>query len=95
MTDNVNDAPGFIAAVIENLTQGGGNAGEDSFDPGLSQDEEASALEFQQQDNNGNYVFNFAVARVGTGTLTRKNARSAGAKGARIFSAVPGADDEQ
>ena len=64
MTDNVNDAPGFIANVIKNLTQGGGSAGGDSFDPGLTQDEDASALEFQQQDNNGNYVFNFAVARV-------------------------------
>ena len=64
MTDNPNDAPGFIAAAIKNLTQGGGNYGGDSFDPGLSQDEEASALEFQQQDNSGNYVFNFAVARV-------------------------------
>ena len=64
MTANPNDAPGFIAAAIKNLTQGGGNYNGDSFDPGLSQDEDASALEFQQQDNNGNYVFNFAVARV-------------------------------
>jgi hypothetical protein len=64
MTDNANGAPGFIAAAINNLTQGGGTAGGDSFDPGLSQDEEASALEFQQQDEHGNFVFNFAVARV-------------------------------
>ena len=64
MTDNPNDAPGFIAAVINNLTQGGGSHSGDSFDPGLSQDEDASALEFQQQDDSGNYVFNFAVARV-------------------------------
>ncbi|HTB17723.1 MAG TPA: S53 family peptidase [Bryobacteraceae bacterium] len=64
MTDNPNDAPGFIAAAIHNLTQGGGTANGDTFDPGLSQDEDASALEFQQQDDSGNYVFNFAVARV-------------------------------
>ena len=64
MTDNPNDAPSFIATVVNNLTQGGGTANGDTFDPGLSQDEDASALEFQQQDDSGNYVFNFAVARV-------------------------------
>jgi hypothetical protein len=64
MTSNASDAPSFIANVIKNLTTGGGSAGGDSFDPGLSQEEEASALEFQQQDNDGNFVFNFAVARV-------------------------------
>ncbi len=37
MTDNPNDAPGFIAAAIHNLTQGGGTAnGRHVFDPGLS-----------------------------------------------------------
>jgi hypothetical protein len=58
------DAPAFIASVIQNLTSNNGNVGSDSFDSGLSQDEDASKLEFQQQDNSGNSVFNFAVARV-------------------------------
>ncbi|HLH61479.1 MAG TPA: hypothetical protein VKV20_07320 [Ktedonobacteraceae bacterium] len=57
------EAPNFIATVIQNLTQNNGNVAGDSFD-GLTQDEDASALEFLQQDNQGNFVFNFAVARV-------------------------------
>jgi hypothetical protein len=63
MTSNPADAPAFIAAAIQNLTTGGGSAGGDTF-AALSQDEDASALEFLQQDSAGNYVFNFAVARV-------------------------------
>ena len=63
MTSSPGDAPAFIAAAIQNLTAGGGSAGGDSF-AALSQDEDASALEFLQQDAGGNFVFNFAVARV-------------------------------
>jgi hypothetical protein len=55
------DAASFIATALDNLNQN--NAGGDSFD-GLPQDEDSSALEFQQQDSNGNFVFNFALARV-------------------------------
>lgn len=56
------DAPSFIATAIANLTAG--TTGSDTFD-NLSQDEEGtSSLAFNQQDNNGNFVYNFAVARV-------------------------------
>ena len=64
MTTNPADAPGFIASVIANLTSGGGAVGSDSFESGLRQDEAGSALEFLQKDDDGNFVFNFAVARV-------------------------------
>ena len=64
MSDNAADAPGFIASVIANLTAGGGVVGSDSFESGLTQDELSSALEFLQKDDDGNFVFNFAVARV-------------------------------
>ena len=63
MTSSPSDAPAFIAAAIQNLTGGGGSVGGDSF-AALSQDEDASALEFLQQDAAGNVVYNFAVARV-------------------------------
>ena len=63
MTSNAADAPGFISNAIQNLTTNGGNVGGDTFD-NVSQDEDASALEFLQRDSNGNFVFNFAVARV-------------------------------
>jgi hypothetical protein len=63
ITSNPGDAPAFIASAIQNLTTGGGNVGGDSF-AALSQDEGASALEFLQQDSAGNFVFNFAVARM-------------------------------
>jgi hypothetical protein len=56
------DAAAFIAKVIHNLTHN--LAGTDGFQSGLTQDQDASALEFHQQDTSGNYVFNFAVARV-------------------------------
>jgi kumamolisin len=55
-------APGFIASVIHNLNTPNTNLGGDSFDS-LTQDEDKSALEFQQQVN-GQYVFNYALARV-------------------------------
>ncbi|HJZ76195.1 MAG TPA: sialidase family protein [Vicinamibacterales bacterium] len=64
MTTNPTDAPGFITNVIANLTSGGGSVSGDSFESGLTQDEAGSALEFLQKDSNGNFVFNFAVARV-------------------------------
>ena len=64
MTTNPADAPGFVANVIANLTAGGGVVGSDSFESGLTQDEHDSALEFLQKDDDGNFVFNFAVARV-------------------------------
>jgi hypothetical protein len=64
MTRNRSDAPAFIASAISNLTTGHGTAGGDTFDPGLSQDEDASSVEFLPQDNAGNFVFNFAIARV-------------------------------
>jgi hypothetical protein len=69
------DAAAFIAAAIGNLNQN--NAGGDTFDA-LPQDEDSSALEFQQQDNNGNFVFNFALARVrllGNAPATAQNVR--------------------
>ncbi len=78
MTTNWQDAPGFIAQAIKNLDSG--DAAGDTFDPGLTQDEGASALEFQQQDNAGNFVFNFAVARV---RLLAKSAATA--RNVRVF----------
>jgi len=63
MTNNPSDAPAFIAAAIHNLTTGSGSANGDSF-AALPQDEGTSALEFLRQDAGGNFVFNFAVARV-------------------------------
>ena len=81
MTRDRNDAPAFIASVISNLTAGKGTAGNDTFDPGLSQDEEASSLEFLQQDNAGNLVFNFAIARV----RLLGNTPGAQAKKVRVF----------
>lgn len=65
------DAPAFIASVINNLTAGGGQVNGDYFDPppvffvpGLTQNEDQSSLEFKQTDDNGDFVYNFAVARV-------------------------------
>ncbi|APA90355.2 hypothetical protein BJG93_32665 (plasmid) [Paraburkholderia sprentiae WSM5005] len=63
MTTNAADATTFIASVIQNLTTNDGNVSGDSFD-NLEQDEKRSALEFLQKDDDGNFVFNFAVARV-------------------------------
>ena len=64
MTSDPADAPEFIASVIQNLTAGGGSASGETFENSLDQDEEASALEFLAQDDDDNFVFNFAVARV-------------------------------
>jgi hypothetical protein len=55
-------APGFISSVINNLTTNT-NLGGESFDS-LEQSEDQSALEFHPQDSDGNFAFNFAVARV-------------------------------
>ena len=81
MTRNAGDAPGFIAQVMSNFTSGKGSAGGENFDTALSQDEDASALEFLQQDKSGNLVFNFALARV---RLTGKTP-GAVAKKVRVF----------
>ena len=68
--------------VISNLTAGQRHRWRgDTFDPGLSQDEEASSLEFLPQDNAGNFVFNFAVARV----RLLGNTPGAQAKKVRVF----------
>lgn len=81
MTTDPADAPGFIAQVIDNLTAGGGRVGSDSFDPGLTQDEDASSLEFLPTDVSGNRVFNFAIARV----RLKGNTPGAKAKKVRVF----------
>jgi Pro-kumamolisin, activation domain/Subtilase family len=74
---SASDAPAFIANVIGQLNAG--LTGSDNF-AGLQTDEDASALEFNQQDDSGNYVYNFAVARV------RLKAKSAAtAKTVRVF----------
>jgi hypothetical protein len=78
MTSNWQDAPGFIAQVIGNLNSG--KTAGDTFDPGLGQSEDATKLEFQQQDSAGNFVFNFAVARV---RLLAKSAATA--RTVRVF----------
>lgn len=69
------DAPAFIAKAMDNLTAK--TTGSDTFES-LSQDENSSELEFQQRDDNGNYVYNFALARVrlaGKHAATAKNVR--------------------
>lgn len=80
MTSNAADAPGFIAAVIQNLTANGGDVSGDRFDD-LEQDERRSSLEFLQKDDDHNFAFNFAIARV---RLLGKTA-GAQATNARVF----------
>jgi hypothetical protein len=63
MSNHAKDAPAFIQNVIKQLNAPGANLNGDSFE-GLTQDEDQSALEFLQKDNNGNFAFNFALARV-------------------------------
>jgi hypothetical protein len=65
-------APAFIAAAVQNFN----NA---AFDA-LSQDEDATKIEFHPHDNSGKSVFNFAVARV---RLKGKNPGTA--KQVRVF----------
>ncbi len=65
------DAPAFIATAISQLTQG--LTGSDTFDS-LKTDETESSLEFNQQDDSGNFVYNYAVARV---RLAAKSAATA------------------
>ena len=55
------DAAAFIASALPTSTR---TTLEATRFAGLPQDEDASALEFQQQDSDGNFVFNFALARV-------------------------------
>jgi hypothetical protein len=71
------DAPAFIAKAIGQLTLN--LTGSDNF-AGLKTDEEASALEFNPQDDSGNFVYNFALARV---RLLAKSAATA--KKVRVF----------
>ena len=80
MSRDPTDAVNFIATAIKNLTAGSGSAGGETFD-GLTQDEESSALEYLQQDNQRNFVFNFAVARV----RLRGNTPGTQAKKVRVF----------
>jgi hypothetical protein len=81
MTTSPADAPGFITKVVTNLTAGKGVVGLDSFDPGLTQDEDGSALEYLPNDSSGNLVFNFAVAHV----RLKGNTPGAKAKKVRVF----------
>ena len=80
MSNNPDDAPGFITNVLSQLNTPGANLMGDSFD-GLLQDEDASALEFLPKDSSNNFVFNFAVARV---RLIGKT-MGASAQAARVF----------
>jgi hypothetical protein len=56
------DPNAFVAAMIDNLRNGGGTAGGESFD-GLPEDQPSSALEYSTQVGGVN-VHNFAVAKV-------------------------------
>jgi hypothetical protein len=80
MSNDPADAPGFITNVISNLNNPAANLGGDSF-AGLTQDEDASALEFLQKDNGGNFTFNFSLARV----RLIGNTPGAQAKAVRVF----------
>jgi hypothetical protein len=72
ITSDPASAPGFISSAIKNFNSA-------IFD-GLPQDEKTTKLEFLPTDNNGNHIFNFAVARV---RLRGKNPGTA--KAARVF----------
>jgi hypothetical protein len=80
MTTNPADAPAFIARVIKSLTGGNGTAYGESFDD-LSEDEESTTIEYKPQDASGNWVFNFAVARV----RLKGNTAGAKAQNVRVF----------
>ncbi len=80
MSNNPADAPAFIAKAIANLTAGGGSVAGDTFD-NLSEDEDSTSIEFLPQDASGNYVFNFAVARV----RLKGNTPGAKAQNCRVF----------
>jgi murein tripeptide amidase MpaA len=73
------DAPTFVQSVMQSLTAGGGSAGGESFETGLSADEGASSLELSPTDSDGHAVFNFALARVRMRGLTLD------AQSARVF----------
>ncbi|WP_429360875.1 hypothetical protein [Paraburkholderia sp. MM5496-R1] len=59
-----NDAIRYIHAVLDNLNHPSQITNGDTFDGALSQDEDASALEYLPTGINGVPTFNFAVARV-------------------------------
>jgi|GEM_PF-444289 len=80
MSNDPNDAPQFIQNVLHNLNTPNADLGGDTFGA-LLQDEEASALEFLQQDQTNQYTFNFALAR---GRLIGKTA-NAKAQTVRVF----------
>ena len=69
---SVDDAPNFIATALANFTDADFGA--------LAQDETTTKIEYQQHDNAGHLVFNFAVARI---HLKGKNPGTA--KQARVF----------
>jgi hypothetical protein len=71
------DAPAFIAKAMANLTKG--TTGTDTFES-IPQEESQSKLEFQQKDDSGNFVYNFALARV-----RLKAKKAATAKTVRVF----------
>jgi hypothetical protein len=70
----------FITAVINQLNTNNAAIGGDAWFTNLPTLEENSKLEFKQQDDSGNYAFNFAVARVEVTT-----AAAAIAKAVRVF----------
>ncbi len=61
---DASDTIRYIRDVLNNLNNPRQIANGDTFDNALSQDEDASALEFLPTDKAGNPTFNFAVARV-------------------------------
>jgi hypothetical protein len=73
-------APAFIANAISNLNAGTAGSGSFNTFDGLQQNESQSKIEFQLEDDSGNPVFNFAIARV---RLTAKTANVA--KAVRVF----------
>lgn len=58
------DAVNYIQTVLKHLNNPNLITNGDTFDATLTQDEDASALEFLPTDSSGNLTFNFAVARV-------------------------------
>ena len=79
-TNATTGAPAFITNVIGQLNTNNAAIGGDAWFAGLPQLEESAKMEFQQQDDSGNYAFNFAVARVRLQTSA-----AATAKMVRVF----------
>jgi hypothetical protein len=61
---NAADCVRYIGDIIHNLNTPGAITNGDTYDNALTQDEEASALEFLPTDKSGNPTYNFAAARV-------------------------------